>query len=134
MSYLLDTNICVTLIRRRPAVLIERLLRHAPDGVGVSTITVAELQYGVVNSREAARNQAALDQFLLPLEVWPFDHAASMAYGQVRADLERSGLGIGSLDTLIAAHALSRHAIAVTNNVREFARVPGLGVEDWTIA
>lgn len=132
MKYLLDTNICVALIRRQPPALIQQLTSHAPDGVGVSTITVAELHYGVMKSQAPANNQAALDQFLLPLDILPFDHAASVAYGHLRAELERKGLSIGSLDTLIAAHALSLGAVAVTNNVREFVRVSGLVVEDWT--
>jgi tRNA(fMet)-specific endonuclease VapC len=132
VKYLLDTNICVFLIRRQPPALIQRLTSHAPEGIGVSTITVAELQSGVMKSQDPPRNQAALDLFLLPLDILPFDHPASVAYGQVRADLERRGLPIGALDTLIAAHALSLGAVAVTNNVREFARVTGLAVEDWT--
>jgi len=130
--YLLDTNVCVVVIRRQPPALIQRLTSHAPDGVAVSTITVAELQFGVAKSQAPAKNQAALDHFLVPLDILPFDHAACEAYGRVRADLERRGLAIGSLDTLIAAHALSLGAVVVTNNVREFSRVSGLVVEDWT--
>ncbi len=133
MTYLLDTNVCIALIRRRPPPLIRRLTHHAPDSIAVSTITVAELAFGVMKSADPEGNRAALEQFLLPLDVVAFDAAASAAYGRVRADLERRGLGIGALDTLIAAHAASLGATVVTNNVREFARVPSLAVEDWTI-
>ena len=131
MIYLLDTNICIYLIKRRPAQVLERFRRCAVGDIGLSTVTLAELQYGVAKSLFPAQNQQALDAFTLPLEVVAFDAAAAVAYGPVRAALERQGTPIGALDLLIAAHALSLGVTLVTNNPREFSRVPGLRVENW---
>ncbi len=131
MRYLLDTNICIYLIRRRPARVRERFERCAVGDIGLSTVTLAELQYGVAKSAFPARNQEALEAFTLPLAIVPFDAAAAVSYGPVRADLERQGTPIGAMDLLIAAHALSLRVILVTNNTREFARVEGLQVENW---
>lgn len=97
-----------------------------------ATLTVAELEYGVERSREPTTNRRRLHQFLLPLQVMAFDHAAASHYGAVRAGLEARGAGIGPIDTLLAAQALSVRAVMVTNNLREFRRVTGLAVEDWT--
>jgi tRNA(fMet)-specific endonuclease VapC len=99
----------------------------------ISSISVAELWYGVAESRQAAQNAHALEQFLLPLLPAPFDERAAVVYGRIRADLNQRGTPIGPLDTLIAAHALSMEAVLVTNNVGEFSRVVGLKLEDWTI-
>lgn len=131
MKYLLDTNICVELIRRRSAAVIRELVKHPIGDIGLSSVTVAELQYGVVKSSEPERNRLALAQFLAPLAIADFDAPAAEAYGLIRAGLERQGTPIGPLDTLIAAHALSLGVILVTNNEREFGRVPGLSVENW---
>ncbi len=131
MIYLLDTNICIYLIKRRPPQVLERFRRCAVGDIGLSTVTLAELQYGVAKSLFPAQNQQALDAFTLPLEVVAFDAAAAVAYGPVRAALERQGTPIGALDLLIAAHALSLGVTLVTNNPREFSRVPGLRVENW---
>jgi tRNA(fMet)-specific endonuclease VapC len=133
MKYMLDTNICVGLIRKKPAQLIERLTSHAPGEVGVSIITVAELSFGAQKSAKPKHNLLALEQFLLPLEIADFDEPASNAYGLIRADLEKSGKMIGSMDMLIAAHAVSLEVILVTNNTREFKRIPNLIIEDWMI-
>jgi tRNA(fMet)-specific endonuclease VapC len=130
MRYLLDTNICIYLINDRPASVRKRLSVLDPGDVGVSSITVAELAYGVKKSR-SPRNLAALEGFLLPLEVAPFDLDAAMAYGSIRATLERKGLPIGPLDLQIAAHAIALAVVLVTNNQREFKRVEGLRVENW---
>jgi len=129
--WMLDTNICIALIKRQPPELIGRLKKHKPGEVALSSVTLAELRFGVAKSRQVERNQTALDQFLLPLEVLAFDDAAADIYGQVRAALESNGTPIGPLDTLIASHALSTQATVVTNNVREFSRVDGLRVENW---
>lgn len=131
MRYLLDTNICIYLIRRRPVQVRERFERCAVGDIGLSTVTLAELQYGVAKSEFPARNQEALEAFILPLAIVPFEAAAAVAYGPVRADLERQGTPIGAMDFLIAAHALSLRVTLVTNNTREFGRVEGLRVENW---
>ena len=131
MQYLLDTNICIYIIKRRPPEVLQRFLAHDPGDIGISAITVAELSYGVRKSQRPEQNQAALEQFLLPLEIVDFDHAAAHQYGQIRAHLERQGLPIGSLDFLIAAQALSLGVVLVTNNEKEFVRVPELQVENW---
>ena len=98
MKYMLDTNICIGLIRQKPPSLIKRLTECAPGDVGVSTITVAELMHGAQKSSQVEKNISALEQFLLPIEVADFDQHASMAYGLVRASLEQAGNLIGSID------------------------------------
>ncbi len=128
---MLDTNICIYLIRQRPDALLERFRRFPVGDVGLSVITLAELQYGVSKSTRPKQNQAALEQFLSPLEVAAFDRPATMAYGKVRAGLEKRGRPIGAMDLLIAAHALSLGVRLVTNNEREFRQIPGLRVENW---
>ena len=131
MKYMLDTNICIGLIRQKPQKLIRRLTRCAPGEVGVSSITIAELAHGANKSNRIEQNLSALEQFLLPIEVADFDQRASAAYGVVRAYLEREGKVIGSMDMLIGAHALSLGVVVVTNNIDEFQRIPKLKVEDW---
>jgi len=131
MKYMLDTNICIGLIRQKPASLIKRLTDCAPGDVGISTITVAELMHGAQKSSQVEKNLSALEQFLLPIEVADFDQNASVAYGFVRASLEQAGNLIGSMDMLIGAHALSLDVILVTNNAGEFKRIPHLKMEDW---
>lgn len=128
--WLLDTNICIALIKRRPPQLVARLKQRTPGELALSSITLAELGFEISKGRHGARNATALEQFLLPLEVLPFDEAANV-YGQLRATLEAKGTPIGALDTLIASHALSLEATVVTNNTRGFLRVEGLRVEDW---
>jgi len=131
MKYLLDTNTCIALIRYKPAALLQQLISHQPGDVGISSITLAELVHGAEKSAQLERNMSALQQFLLPLELADFDQRAALAYGKIRAELERGGQIIGSMDMLIAAHAISLDAILVTNNIREFQRVNGLTLEDW---
>ncbi len=127
---LLDTNICIYLINAKPPAVLERFKQHRLGDIGVCSVVAAELAYGVAKSG-SARNREALQLFLAPLVILPFDEAAAWAYGQLRADLERLGTPIGSMDTLIAAHAISQQALLVTNNTREFARVPGLRLDNW---
>jgi tRNA(fMet)-specific endonuclease VapC len=131
MKYLLDTNICIYLIKHHPPAVRKHFERLAPGDVGISSITLAELEYGVQKSRFPEKNHGALTQFVLPLEVLAFDAEAALAYGQVRADLETRGVPIGALDLLIAAQALALGVVLVTNNTREFRRVRGLRVENW---
>ena len=130
MKRLLDTNICIYIINARPAQVLQRFRSFAAGDVGVSSVTAAELAYGVAKSG-STRNRAALETFLLPLEVVPFDLDAAFAYGTVRSELERRGELIGPLDLQIAAHALALAVPLVTNNLREFSRVRGLSVENW---
>jgi tRNA(fMet)-specific endonuclease VapC len=131
MNYLLDTNICIALIRQRSPKVVQHLITLEPGEVGISSITLAELEYGVEKSAFHEQNARALEQFILPLEILPFDDKAALMYGKIRADLERAGHSIGAMDELIAAHAVSLQAILVTDNLREFKRVENLVVEDW---
>jgi tRNA(fMet)-specific endonuclease VapC len=131
MRFMLDTDTCIALIKRKPAKMLDKLTSHAPGDVGLSTITLAELRYGVAKSAQKETNASALDEFLLPFEVADFNETAADAYGEVRAALEKGGTPIGPLDTQIGAHALSLGAVLVTHNTREFRRIHGLAVEDW---
>jgi tRNA(fMet)-specific endonuclease VapC len=131
MKLMLDTNVCIYLIKEHPPSILERFASHAVGDIGISVITLAELEYGVSKSSRPARNREALDQFIAPLELASFDRRATAAYGKLRSTLEKKGQSIGSMDLLIAAHALSLDVRLITRNVREFGRVPGLSVEDW---
>ena len=131
MNYLLDTNICIALINQKSARVLRRLNQLNPGDIGISAITLAELRYGADKSQAATRNHQALDRFLLPLEVVPFDELSAVAYGKIRADLARKGTPIGPLDTLISAQALALGVTLVTNNVREFKRIKELAIENW---
>lgn len=127
---LLDTNICIHIINAKPAAVLARFHRFRLGEIGLSSVVAAEIAYGVAKSG-SERNRRALEMFLAPLEIIPFDEKAVWAYGELRADLERLGQPIGSLDTMIAAHALSLNDVLVTNNTREFSRVRGLRLENW---
>ena len=131
MKWLLDTNVCIAIVRGQPESVLKRLRGKAIGQVGISSLTLAELEFGAAKSQRSEQSRLALAEFLLPLEIAPFDDEAAAAYGNVRAVLEKKGKPIGPLDTLIAAHALALGAVLVTHNTREFARVPGLSVEDW---
>jgi tRNA(fMet)-specific endonuclease VapC len=131
MKVMLDTNICIYLIKQQPPTILERFRSHLVGDIGISNITVAELAYGVSKSRHATKNRHALEQFLAPLEVAAFDQEAAWAYGRVREQLEAKGTPIGSMDMLIAAHALSLGVRLISNNLREFRRVPGLRLDNW---
>ena len=132
IRYMLDTNICIYVIRKKPSRLIQHFQNLRISDVGISSITFSELEYGVAKSQRSQQNKMALMEFLAPIEILPYDDMAAIQYGEIRASLERQGTPIGSLDMLIAAHALSIHSILVTNNESEFRRVPGLMVENWT--
>lgn len=131
MKFILDTNICIYIIKKKPVQVFKKLLNLPLGKVGISSITMAELEYGVKKSKQPERNQLALNQFLIPLDIFDFDSNAAFEYGIIRADLERKGAPIGSLDTLIAAHARSLELTLVANNEREFERVTGLRIENW---
>lgn len=130
---LLDTNICIYIINAKPAAVLQRFRQYRTGEIGMCSVVAAELAYGVAKSG-SIRNRQALEMFLAPLAILPFDEPAVWAYGELRAELERKGQMIGSLDTLIAAHALSQGALLVTNNTDEFARVPGLQLANWVSA
>lgn len=132
MKWLLDTNICIFLIKKKSPKVIAKLEECIPGDVGISSITLAELQYGVEKSSRPDNNREALQAFLIPLEISFFDDAAAAAYGQLRTAFESKGTPIGPLDMLIAAHALSLGSTLVTNNTKEFTRVPGLPLKDWS--
>jgi len=132
MEYLLDTNICIYIIKRKPLKVLERFNNLTLGALGVSSITVAELQYGIMKSSNPEKNQEALDKFLIPLEILDFDFKATIEYGKIRAELEKKGMPIGPLDTLIASHALSLDLTLVTNNEKEFERISELKIENWT--
>ena len=132
MEYLLDTNICIYIIKKRPIGVFEKFKSLSIGSIGISSITLAELQYGIMKSSFPEKNQEALDKFITPLEIIDFDYNATIEYGKIRADLERRGTSIGPLDTLIAAHDKSLDLILVTNNEKEFERILGLKVENWT--
>jgi tRNA(fMet)-specific endonuclease VapC len=129
---MLDTNICIYLIKQKPIQVVERLKSYEAGDVAVSSISVAELQYGACKSSRPDQNQIALAEFLLPLEVVSFDEIAASHYGDIRSHLEKRGNIIGSMDMLIAAHARSLSLTLITNNLRESQRVPGLRTENWS--
>jgi len=131
MRFMLDTDSCIALIKRKPGSILRRLTALAPGEAGLSAITLAELRYCVAKSAQREKNALALDEFLLPLEIADFDEPSAGVYGTVRAALEKAGTPIGPLDTQIGAHALSVGATLVTHNIREFRRIPGLTVVDW---
>ena len=132
MKYLLDTNICIYLIYEKPEKVLRKFEQYPVYEFGISSITHAELQYGVEKSKNKNTNQNALDEFLLPLTILPF-HGERLVtcYGEIRALLESKGKTIGPLDTLIAAHALSLDLTIVSNNIKEFSRIPNLKCENW---
>ena len=132
MEYLLDTNICIYIIKKKPSIVLKRFKEFPLGSIGISTITVAELQFGIRKSSSPERNLEALNQFIIPLEIIDFDFSATIEYGLIRAKLEKQGTPIGPLDTLIGAHAKSLNLTLVTNNEREFNRIPDLKIENWT--
>ncbi len=131
MKYMLDTSICIYAIKHKPDTVIKKFLSHNPDELCISAITYAELMHGVEKSMAVERNRVAMFLFLSPITILGFDGQAAEEYGRIKAELEKKGTPIGSIDTLIAGHAKSRGLILVTNNTREFSRVAGLTVEDW---
>lgn len=132
MSFMLDTNICIYMIKNRPDTILKHLVAKRPHEVGISSITLAELQHGVEKSAKVEKNRLALEMLTSSLQVLPFDSFAAERYGMIRAQLERRGKLIGPMDLLIAAHAASINWTLVTNNMKEFKRVPDLNLENWT--
>ena len=133
MNFLLDTDICIYLINKRPPSVISRFKQYQPGDIGISVVTVSELEYGVAKSVRQEENQQRLEAFLAPFDLLSYTAEAVRAYGAVRADLEKRGKVIGPLDMLIAAQALTKDLTLVTNNEREFKRIPGIRIENWAI-
>jgi len=131
MRYLLDTNICIYLIKKRPSKVLERFRHHSPQDVAISTVTLFELQYGVEKSQYRQRSEDALAKFLLPLNLIDLDRSSAVEAATIRAQLEKEGMPIGAYDLLIAGLARSLDMTLVTNNTREFERIAGLHLENW---
>lgn len=131
MRYLLDTNICIYIAKRKPEPVLSRLEQMRPGDLGMSVVTYLELVYGAWKSRQLEASLAKIEQLQRIIPVQPLDASAARHYGRLRAELEQKGAAIGAYDLLIAAHALSLGLTLVTNNLREFSRVPGLRVENW---
>jgi len=131
IRFMLDMDICIDLLRGQATELFKRLQQFEIDEIAISSITLAELQYGVERSSQPTKHEQILAQFCAPLCILLFDTLAAETYGRVRKDLEQAGTPIGPLDTLIVSHALSQNLTLVTHNEREFSRVAGLKVENW---
>ncbi|HAQ61882.1 TPA: VapC toxin family PIN domain ribonuclease [Candidatus Delongbacteria bacterium] len=129
--YLLDTNICIYIINKKPLKVIEQIKRLQPHQIKLSSISLGELEYGVSKSRDRERNRTALIHFVAAFDIVAFNDADAEIYGLLRADLEKKGKIIGPYDLKIAAQALTRDLILVTNNTAEFERIPNLKLENW---
>jgi len=133
VKYLIDTNTCIYIINKKPPSAVNRIRSKQPEDIAISTVTIGELEYGVHRSQKIDQNRIALLEFLVPLTILDFDQGAAAVYGSIRSSLEARGTPIGPMDLLIAAQAMSQGLVLVTNNEREFSRVDGLGIENWTI-
>lgn len=131
--YLLDTNICIFLIKKKNPLLIEKLKNYYNKGIFISSLTLAELEYGVENSDHKEKNRLSLIEFLTIFEILNFEQKDTQSYGMIKSDLRKSGKMIGAIDALLAAQAISRNLIFVTNNTKEFVRINNLRFEDWTL-
>lgn len=130
-NYMLDTNICIYSIKNKPANVLQQLYTHSKDNLCISSITLGELYHGVCKSDAFDKNQNALIQFLALVNILPWESHAALEYGRICAYLQKKGKIIGTMDMLIAAHAKAKDMILVTNNTREFERVPDLKLENW---
>ena len=131
MRYMLDTNICIYAIKHKPEQVFRRLQEHEPAEICISSITYAELVHGVEKSKAVDKNRVALALLLANIEIVSFDSLAAEHYGEIRADLEKSGIVIGPLDMMIAGHARALGYTVVTNNIKEFEKVKDLAIENW---
>lgn len=131
MKLMLDTNICIYIIKQQPAAVLKRFLEYQIGDIGISSLTLSELRYGAAKSTQHEKNTEALDEFITPLEVVSYNEEAAHFYGGIRATLEKAGKPVGSMDMLIAAHAVSLGIPLVTNNAREFIGIPDLTCIDW---
>jgi tRNA(fMet)-specific endonuclease VapC len=131
MKYMLDTNICIYIIKEKPKQVLEKFKSIAFGNICISSITLSELAYGAEKSRHVEKNYNALNKFILPLEILTYDDPAALHYADIRHKLEKNGTPIGSMDMLIAGHARSLDLTLVTNNKKEFTRVEKLIIENW---
>lgn len=131
MMYMLDTNICIYIIKKKPENVITKFKNLNQANICISSITYSELLYGVYKSKNVGKNLLALTMFLSNITILPYDENSSIDYGMLRSKLEKEGQPIGPLDMLIAAHAKASKSILVTNNIKEFSRIKDLVVENW---
>ena len=131
MDFLIDSNICIYILNRRPKAVLDKFENYSSGQIAISSITVAELEYGAKKSSRVKENMGRLELFLFPFDILPFDAISGKYYGEIRSSLERRGKVIGQLDMLIAAQALSNSLTLVTNNQKEFSRIENLKLENW---
>ena len=131
MNYLLDTNTCIYVINKKPTSAVERIQTKRLEQIAISTVTQAELEYGIARSKHPEQNRVALLEFLLPFLILDFDQMAAVQYGLIRSYLESKGKPIGPMELMLAAQARSRDLVLVTNNEKEFRRIEGLKIENW---
>jgi tRNA(fMet)-specific endonuclease VapC len=129
--YLLDTNICIFAINQKSIKVLNCIKDNIENGLYISSLTIAELEYGIENSKQIEKNRTALLKFISVFNILDFTEFDGIEYGKLKSKLKRQGEIIGPIDMLLAAQALSNHMIFVTNNVKEFERVEGLKIEDW---
>ena len=129
--YLLDTNICIYIIKKKPADVLKTLKTKSKKDIYISSITIAELEYGIAKSQFPENNKIALIEFLSIFNILPFDDNDAVDFGEIKKELEKKGKIIGPMDLLLAAQAKSKKLILVTNNTKEFERVEGLKIENW---
>ena len=129
--YLLDTNICIYIIKKKPADVLKTLKTKSKKDIYISSITIAELEYGIAKSQFPEKNKIALIEFLSIFNILPFDDNDAVDFGKIKKELEKKGKIIGPMDLLLAAQAKSKKLILVTNNTKEFERVEGLKIENW---
>lgn len=133
MKVMLDTNTCIAIIKRKPPSILSKLAEYQIGDIGISTVTLSELKFGVEKSQYQEKNRLALANFIIPLVISNYDEIATDHYAKIRAYLEKKGHPIGPLDTMIAAHAQSLDVILITNNTKEFSRIPTLRIHDWLV-
>ena len=129
--YMLDTNICIYIIKKRPESILTKFNKYQNQNIYISVITLAELQYGVERSSSKKFNQKIINDFISHLFVVPWDKESALQYGKLRNTLNKKGTPVGNMDLMIASHALSQDFTLITNNVKEFKRVPNLKYENW---
>ncbi len=132
IRFLLDTNICIYIIKSKPELVLKQFKKNLEHGIGISSITLSELEFGVQKSSYPEKNAANLLKFLAPIDILPFEELAARQFGILRAHLEKLGKPIGTMDMLIGAHSLALETTLVTNNKKEFSRIPGIRIKDWS--